>query len=285
MKYTFPLAVLITLTAILMSILAALHRAGTFPEQILLMAISVIMVLAVHFLPSISRRFPAWILWSGCFACAIFGHLTFLTHSALDASQNRVQQSVQVRSTDAQIKAVKDALSAISARPVAVVAAEMANTDDWKRVVALREELRQSKRADGLRDELVRLSAVTADAVVANSADPVTSRIASITGLSEAGITITIGLLFSILLELTGAFLWFETLRRQPVTLPVTTVTESVTTQVTAQVTQVSADLSRLLEAIQARQCKTTVRSIRTFLHCSQQKAMMLRREILANSY
>jgi len=281
MKYTFPLAVLITLTAILMSILAALHRAGTFPEQILLMAISVIMVLAVHFLPSISRRFPAWILWSGCFACAIFGHLTFLTHSALDASQNRVQQSVQVRSTDAQIKAVKDALSAISARPVAVVAAEMANTDDWKRVVALREELRQSKRADGLRDELVRLSAVTADAVVANSADPVTSRIASITGLSEAGITITIGLLFSILLELTGAFLWFETLRRQPVTLPVTTVTESVTTQVTAR----SADLSRLVEAIQARQCRTTVRSIRTFLHCSQQKAMMLRREILANSY
>ena len=283
MKYAivFFLAVLITVTAILMSIIAAINRGGGFTEQILLISLSVIMVLAVHFLPAISRRLPAWILWFGCLLCAIFGHLTFLTHSVLNASESRVQRSVQVRSTDAQIKAVKDALSAISARPAAVVAAEMANTNDWKRVVALREELRQSKRADGLRDELVRLSAVTAEAVVANSADPVTSRIASITGLSEAGITITIGLLFSILLELTGAFLWFETLRRQPVTLPVTTVTESVTTHVTAR----SADLSRLVEAIQARQCRTTVRSIRTFLHCSQQKAMMLRREILANSY
>ena len=284
MKYTivFPLAVLITITAVLTSIVAAIHRGGTFIEQILLIAISMVMVLAVHFLPAISRRLPAWILWFGCLLCAIFGHLTFLTHSTSNASQIRVQQSVQVQSTQKQIEAVREALGTISARPVSVVAAEIGETGDWKRLVALREELKQAKRADGLRDELVRLSAVTTDAVVAGAADPVIGRIAAITGWSEAGVTISIGMLFSILLELTGAFLWFETLKRQQsqiqaVTLPVTTVTESVTTQVT----HVSGDLSRLLGAIQSGQCHTTVASIRTFLNCSQQKAMTLRREII----
>jgi hypothetical protein len=288
MKYSMVrlLAIFVTGTATLMATIAAINRGGTFIEQALLVSISIIMVLAVHFLPAISRRTSSWILWFGCLLCAIFGHLTFLTHSTIRAGEVRVQQSALMSATQNQILATRSALDAISARPVVVVAAEIAQTNSWRESTALREELKQAKRADALRDELMRLSAVTSTTLITNATDPVTSRVAAVTGLSEAAITIGVGLLFSILLELTGTFLWFEALRDKPqyentVQLAAPRVTTSVTTAVTTQVTRIVDDVSQLREAIQLGQCRTTVASIRSFLNCSQQKAMTLRREII----
>lgn len=287
------LAILVTLTAATMAAAAAVNRGGTFVEQGMLIVLSVIMVLGVHLLPAISRRWAAWVLWAGCLVCAVFGHLTFLTHSSLGANQARVQQSVQLAGTQRQIEMVRESLAAISARPVTVVAAELAQTDDWQARIALKEELSQAKRADTLRNELMRLNEVAAGAVTASAADPVISRIASVTGLSEAGITLGIGMLFSVLLELVGAFLWFEAMKRYPSSLPESRVTHSVTTGVTTsvthamttQVTQVMDDAERLRSAIVNGECRATVADIRAFLHCSQNRAMALRREILALSY
>ena len=293
------LAVLITVTAALMAAIAAINRGGTFVEQGLLVVLSVIMVLGVHLLPAISRRVPSWVLWAGCLLCAIYGHLTFLTHSTLGAGQARVQQSVQLAGTQRQIDAVRESLGAISARPVTIVAAELAQTKDWQARIALKEELSQAKRADSLRNELMRLNEVAAGAVTANSADPVISRIMAVTGFSEAGVTLGIGMLFSVLLELVGTFLWFEALKDRPsmtslicdpmsdpmdkpqVTHSVTTgVTTSVTRSMTTHVTQVMDDAARLREAIVNGECRATVASIRAFLHCSQNRAMELRREM-----
>lgn len=286
------LAIIITLTAILMTSVAAINRGGTFIEQILLVSISIIMVLAVHFLPSISRRAFAWMLWTGCFICAIFGHLTFLTHSTMQAGENRAQQSFMMKSIEMQIDSTRSALNAISARPVAVVSSELAQTDGWRQTIALREELKQAKRADALRDELIRLSAVNADTLVTASADPVMGRVATVTGFSQAAITLGVGLLFSILLELTGAFLWSEVLRSKielvneatSVTQNITnSVTHAVTHSVTARVTQPLDSIAHLRKAISENRCRPTVAGIRTFLNCSQQRAMALRKEILEN--
>jgi len=290
MKYNMVrvLAIFVTVTAALMAAIAAINRGGTFVEQGLLVVLSVIMVLGVHLLPAISRRVPSWVLWAGCLLCAIYGHLTFLTHSTLGAGQARVEQSVQLAGTQRQIDVVRESLNAISARPVTTVAAELAQTKDWQARIALKEELGQAKRADSLRNELMRLNEVAAGAVTVNSADPVISRIMAVTGFSEAGVTLGIGMLFSVLLELVGTFLWFEALkqdsgfgiqdsglRMQAVTTGVTT---SVTRSMTTHVTQVMDDAAQLREAIENGECRATVASIRAFLHCSQSRAMELRR-------
>ena len=288
------LAILITLTAILMTSIAALNRGGTFIEQILLVSLSIIMVLAVHFLPAISRSASAWILWTGCLLCAIFGHLTFLTHSTISAGEVRVLHSAQMIATQNQIAATRGALEAISARPVTVIAAELGQAVKWREIVALREELKQARQADLLRNELVRLSAVTT-ATVTNATDPVTNRVAAITGISEASITIGVGMLFSVLLELTGAFLWFEALKQDSGggiqdegrmqdggDLALSVVTMGVTTRTTTHVTQVTDTVSQLRRDILTGQCRPTVAAIRNHLHCSQVKAMALRREIMS---
>jgi len=292
MKYNMVrvLAIFVTVTAALMAAIAAINRGGTFVEQGLLVVLSVIMVLGVHLLPAISRRVPSWMLWAGCLLCAIYGHLTFLTHSTLGAGQARVQQSVQLAGTQRQIDAVKESLNAISARPVTIVAAELAQTKDWQARIALKEELGQAKRADSLRNELMRLNEVAAGAVTANSTDPVISRIMAVTGFSEAGVTLGIGMLFSVLLELVGTFLWFEVLKQdsgfriQDAEFGMQTVTTGVTTSVTrsmtTHVTQVMDDAALLREAIVNGECRATVASIRAFLHCSQSRAMELRREM-----
>lgn len=280
------LAVLATLTACLMAIVAAINRGGTVIEQVLLVLMSVMMVLAVHFLPAISRRFSTWLLWTGCFSCAVFGHLTFLTHSSLNAVETKVLQSAQMSALQNQIAVTRESLNAISARPLAVVAAELAQTDNWKMRTALRSELEQARHAEALRDDLVRLSAAQT-AVVTSSGDPVISRIATVTGFSDAVISVTIGMLFSVILELTGTLLWFEALKKpapaenQPVTVVTTDVTTAVTTHHVTRVTEVTAHLAKLKTAVDTGACRPTVAAIRAYLNCSQDKAINLRRELL----
>ena len=291
-------AVFTTLTALLMAAIAAINRGGTFMEQILLVMLSVMMVLGVHLLPAISRRLSTWLLWFGCFVCAIFGHLTFLTHSTLNAVETRTAQSAQLTGIQNQIALTRESLSAISARPVSIVAAELAQTRDWKLRPSLRTELDQAKRAEALRADLVRLSA-SSTAVVTNAGDPVMNRIAAVTGLSEQMIGIGVGVVFSVILELVGALLWFEVFKTNPPalspTLPdfiggsvadsgMTGVTTAVTVQTITQVTEMTDHVSRLRFAIESGDCRPTVAAIRAYLNCSQERAMNLRREVLRNS-
>ena len=292
-------AVFTTLTALLMAAIAAISRGGTFMEQILLVMLSMMMVLGVHLLPTISRRLSTWILWFGCFVCAIFGHLTFLTHSTLNAVETRTAQSAQLTGIQNQIALTRESLSAISARPVSIVAAELAQTRDWKLRPALRTELDQAKRAEALRADLVRLSA-SSTTVVTNAGDPVMNRIAAVTGLSESVIGIGVGVVFSVILELVGALLWFEVFKTNPpsptltdfmggsVTDSVMTgVTTAVTVQTITQVTETTDHVSRLKIAIESGDCRPTVAGIRAYLNCSQERAMNLRREVkkIADGY
>ena len=272
------LATLITITAAMMTAVAAMHRGGTLLEQLLLVTMSVTIVLAVHFLPAISNRKSAWAIWIGCLICAIYGHLTFLTHASIEAAEVRSQQSALVQGTKQQIETVREALQAIEARPIATVAAELAVTDDYRMRAALREEIAQGRRAETLRADLVRLSAVSTEAEVTNATDPVTSRIASVAGVAETTVTVIIGMFFSILLELAGTFLWAEALRRKnAVTTSVTGVTTAVTEELVDTITTVR-------EAVLAGNCRPTVASIRRFVGCSQERAQELRRNLRGES-
>lgn len=279
------LAVFVTLTAASMTAVAALDRGGTMIDKMLLAAMSLVIVLAVHLLPAVSRRPAAWLVWIGCLLCAIFGHLTFFTHASLRAGDNRAQQSALAVGTERQVEATREALANIKARPVAVVAAELALASDRRSRAALREEIAGGKHAEVLRDDLVRLSVVLSTANVSGAVDPVTARLSLVTGWSESAVAIVIGLTFSILIELIGALIWYEALR--PSRVSVVTVATPVTTHVTTHVTPATTPatpvinpVTTLQEAIQSGECRGTVSGIREFLGCSQSRAIELRRAL-----
>lgn len=268
-----PIAIFVTSTAVTMTAIAAWDRGGTFADKAVLVAMSVVIVVAVHLLPAMSRRSVTWLVWMGCLVGAIYGHLTFFTNSAQRAADNRAQQSALAVGTQRQIDTAKDALSRITARPVTIVTAELAVTEDRRERAALREEIAQGKRAQVLLDDLARLSAVSTTAQIPVT-DPVTARLAAVTGWNESQVAVAIGLTFSILLELIGALLWYEAMRRE------TTVIEPLSNGTTC-VTQPVTDIVTMLRgAVTAGECQKSVRGIRKFLGCSQEQAMILNREI-----
>lgn len=284
------LAVFVTLTAAAMTAVAAWDRGGTGIDKALLVAMSVVIVLAVHLLPALSRRPVVWLVWVGCLLCAIYGHLTFLTHASLRASDTRAEQSALAVGTERQIAATREALNGIKARPVATVAAELAVSADRRERAALREEIAEGRRAERLRDELVRLSGVATTAQVSGAADPVTARLAIVTGWTESGVAVVIGMTFAILLELIGALLWYEAIGQSAGAATVAgpeevTIHLPVTDHVTEAVTHPATDtLAGVQAAIMAGKCRATVASIREFVGCSQSRAMELRRELVGVS-
>jgi hypothetical protein len=255
--YIIIFAIFVTMTSISMTAVAAWDRGGTLLDKSLLISMSVVIVLAVHLLPAISRRSSAWVVWSVCLVCSIYGHLTFLTHANIRAGEIMAQQSVLNIGIDNQAAIVKAALAQIKARPVTEVMAQLSQTEDKRVRAALREEIAEGKKAETLRDELIRLSQVSTSAKVEGANDPLTAKLSNVFGWNKEAIFVVIGLTFSILVELVGALIWYEALRpsvkesedREVVSQLLAqsknkSVTHSVTQNVTGVTTDVTTDIT-----------------------------------------
>lgn len=284
-----PIAAFVTLIACAMAGVAAWDRGGTLVDRTLLVAISVVIVLAVHLLPGISKRPVTWLIWSACLFAAIYGHLSFITYASQRAAISRANESAVTVGTQQQIEAVKSALNGIQARPIAIIAAELAEAEGWKRRSALKLELDEAKRAEQLKLQLASLYATATTARTTVLSDPVIARVSAISGLPEAQISIGIGLMLSVLVELVGALLWNEALKSNinsnaPVIQEVAQeekANNEAVTKVMATITGPADPVALVRYAITTGKCKVTVASIREFLHCSQEKAMAVRREVL----
>jgi len=263
-----------------MAAVAALDRGGTVLDRGLLAALSVAIVAGVHLIPALSRRKLAWLLWAGCLLGTVYGHLTLFVHASMRAGEAQAHQSAAVTGTGRQVGAVRDALAAITARPVAVIAGQLANTQGRRERAALRLELAEAQRAASLRDELVRLAATQTQAEVTGATDPVIARLAVTLGSNEASISLAVGLLFSLLVELLGALLWIEALSRPSETPQDYLKTFAPSPTPGWDEAAASNPLADLRAAIKAGELKPTVAGIRAFVGCSQAKAMELRRAI-----
>lgn len=265
------LAVFVTVTALAMTAVASWDRGGTAVDRLLLVSLSIALCLGTHLIPAISKRKLAWLLWAGCLLGTVYGHVTFFTHASLRANELRVQHSVLMVGVGRQIAAIRESLESIKARPIATVADELSvSRDKWQRR-ALREELAEAKRAAALRDELVSLSGAATTAEVMDAVDPVTARLVAVTGSNEASIVLLVGLGFSILLELMGALLWFEVLRPHQ---------GFIASESNAPIPD-DDPITVLKAAIDSGKCRATVSGIRSFLGCSQAKAIVLRRALI----
>jgi hypothetical protein len=309
------LASFLTLSACLMAAAAAFDRGGTAVDKGLLIVMSIMIVLAVHLIPAISHRPISWVIWTGCLCCAIFGHLTFLIHANLRAGEALAQQSSLAVGTNNQIKAVREALEQVKARPLTVISAQLAQESDRRVRYALKEEMSASKKAEQLRDELVHLARISTAAKKDAAIDPVMSKLAQVSGFSQGGISVMIGLMFAILIEVLGALVWVEALRPSGHihndnncvgTTKVNIVTRHVPGNVPINVTgnmpgnvsvnmprnvsgNVSANVSdmgldknladaivTLKAAILEGKCKVTVNGIQRFFRCGRGKAQRL---------
>ncbi len=268
---TWIFACVVTATAMGMAAVAGWDRGGSGIDRALLVALSVTICMGTHLIPAMSRRKVAWLLWAGCLVGTVYGHVTFFVNSSIRAGLVRAQTSAQVTGTEKQLEAVREVLSQIRARPIATVAAELSGARQWRRRRALELELAEAERAAHLRDELVQLTATATAAVVTATENPVTKRVATVTGRNPASIDVVTGVGFSILLELVGALLWVEILRR-----PVETPSDKKKSPTAPGV------LTELREAVDNGTCKPTVAGIRVFMGCGQARAMALRRQLFS---
>ncbi|OIQ96347.1 hypothetical protein GALL_216240 [mine drainage metagenome] len=268
------MAIIITAIALVMSGMAGWYRGSSLLDRMLLISISVAISACSHLIPSISKSRVAWALWSCCFIGALYSHLTFFSYTSLHAGDDRSEHSVQVSMAEQQIRAAREALALITARPLVVVASELAVTKNWRRRNALSAELSEAKRASALRDEIVTLLGVARVAEVTSATDPVTVGIARVTGITEQSIAFFSAFGFSVLLELLGAFLWYQSFQGQ-----------QEKPQLVNNSPTEDQSISRLRKEVAAGQVEPTVKAIRVFLRCSQTKAMEVRRKIVTESY
>lgn len=264
------LAVFVTGTAMAMAALAAWDRGGYVIDRVLLVAMSIAICAGTHLIPALTKRKFAWLLWAGCLLGTVYGHLVFFTHASIRAGESRAQHSMHMVGVAHQAEAVQAALDGIAARPVAVVAAELAGSQSSRQRSALRLELAEARRATSLRDELVVLAGTATTVQVTAFSDPVTARLSALLGSNEASIAILVGIGLSILLELVGALLWCEALR----------LDGDVLKDEGAGLTKPDS-LDKLKAAVSAGFCKPTVVGIRNYLGCGQARAMEMRRKLL----
>jgi len=272
-------AILVSITAVGMAVVAAWDRGGTVIDRSLYISISALVVLSVHLLPSFSKRGVAWFIWIGVFLCALYGHLTFFTHSSNRAGQLRPATAQEVMGLEQQKQSIINAISSIQARPLVLVADEIAKTTNPLQLKALRIERKESKRLEKYQDDLIALDITISNAKVTATEDPVLSLLARVMGSNVSNISVSIALLFSILLELVGTLLWYEVLVPSSNELqPKEPAPEEVDSETTIDST--IDPVAKLKAAIKAGKCKPTVTGIRQYLSCGQDKAHMYKKAL-----
>ncbi|TCK97128.1 hypothetical protein [Paraburkholderia sp. BL9I2N2] len=238
------LAVTATGTAVCLSVLAGWQRGGTLPERVVWVAIGVVLVVSAHLLPTLLRRTPVkvrlmgYLLWGACMVTACYGHATFFTLA-------------QQHAGDVRASAVTDDVTDIAARPTRALTPVMEERATVTRELALAKVRHCSRDCAGLEARRVTLAAKV-DALNAEAdeirrqqaghdrvmavrdalrADPVTSRLATLFGVSTARVDMLSGLAFAAVLEGVACLFWTVALRSTSLPASVPVVSEAMPTE------------------------------------------------------
>ncbi|MGX5885577.1 hypothetical protein MJS38_32865, partial [Burkholderia gladioli] len=328
-RLALALSIGATGTAVILSILTGLQRGGTLPERLVWVAVGIVLVVSAHLLPALVRTAPlavrgvAGVLWIGCMAGACYGHATFFVLAQRHAGELRANSIAAGSLTPSgrSLTAVMAERASVTAQ-LAVIDAKHCTGDcrtlDGRRLTltakldALNAEAGDVRRDEAERDRVI----AQRDALLA---DPVTSRLAPLLGVTATRLDLLSGMSFAVVLEGVACLLWTVALRPAPTsavpaaTLPVVTPVAAVATSTERAVTTVTArdgakvigrrvasqrrgmpatdasstgtevtdvELTRLAQAIAAGQVRATVADIRRHMGCSQAKAATLRRQL-----
>lgn len=234
-RLALGLAVVMTGAGLVMAAAAALERAGTPMDKLLLTITAVGLALGAHLLPSLAqRRAVVWLLWLGCLVATLYGHAHFFAAASQRAGQQRAEQVDEGRTA----AALQAQLAAVAARPQTTVATDLASltgriaqteaalarcqrstphgcaslnatlTSLRAKAQALEEELTQAHQAAQLRGQLTATAMHTDAQRAGAAADPIDRALASLTGLPPNHVGLGAVALQALLLELLAATLW-----------------------------------------------------------------------------
>jgi hypothetical protein len=290
------MAAVATSTAVCMSILAGWQRGGWITERLVWVAIGVVLVTGAHLLPALYRLAPVsvrcagTVLWLACMATACYGHVTFFLHAQQHAGGLRVASIV--------------APPILPQRSLTIVMDERANVVGRLATLRYRRCIRDCALLDGRRATLtarldaldaeaaeVRRAQVEADRVIGQRdlamTDPVTCRLATVTGMKAPQLELLAGLGFALVLEFLACLLWWIALRPHELLATVTNDHDASDVVVSdplgslATVTEPETEVTKLARDIEAGLARPTVADIRRHLRCSQAKAAVLRRQFV----
>lgn len=239
-------AALTSATGLLMAGASALERGGSVLDRVLIAAVSCMLVLGAHLLPTLSRSMLARTLWIGCLLLTAWSHAAFFTAAAQRAGSVRADSVV----TSAQARALQTELEAIAARPLAQVSADLAAAQARvtsadlalqrcrkalpeaasaspiacvrplemlgvasRQVEALVVEEGEARRAATLRQRLVEAAGREDQARDQASVDPVTAALSTLLGLTVGSAGVVVAVLSAVVVELLAALLWTLGLR------------------------------------------------------------------------
>jgi hypothetical protein len=287
-------AVAATGTALCVSVLSGWQRGGWLTERLVWIAIGVVLVSSAHLLPALCRtapiavRFAGTVLWLACMVTAGYGHATFLLLSQSHAGILRAE------SIPAHNPRSHRSLTAVMAERASVTS-ELAIADarqcprDCPSLRARRAGL--SARLDALDaevSEVRRLQAIEDGNAARRDAardDPVMVRLAALCGVAAPKLDLLAGLIFAAVLESVACLLWWIALQPLPDCNPAVAgseICEPVTPDLAGSslATAPETELARLTRDIGAGLVHPTVSGIRRHLHCSQARALALRRQL-----
>lgn len=324
----FWVATLATTTALCLSVLAGWQRGGTLPERVVWISTGIVLLICAHLLPALIRGSPVTIrlagtlLWGACMVTTCYGHVIFFVFA-------------QQHAGDARVSAAAPDIADIAARPprtLAAVTEERTTVTHQLALAQARHCARDCTVLDGKRATLAaKLDALNAEAddIRRNEArrdraatrrdalraDPVTSRLAVILGVSRARIELLSGLGFAAVLEGVACLLWTVAFR-SPQSSPALSATAVVPAAREAAAPAVTPgharetvsretgagshvppdadtamlprtgladdDVMQLARDVADGRVRPTVADIRVHLGCSQARALALRRRLTA---
>lgn len=239
-------AALTSATGLLMAGASALERGGSVLDRVLIAAISCMLVLGAHLLPTLSRSMPVRALWIGCLLLTAWSHAAFFAAAAQRAGSARADSVT----TSAQARALQTELEAIAARPLAQVSADLAAAQARvisadlalqrcrkalpeaasasptacarpleavggasRQVEALAVEEGEARRAAALHQRLVEAAGREDQARDQAAVDPVTAMLSTLLGLKAGSAGVAVAVLSAVVVELLAALLWTLGLR------------------------------------------------------------------------
>jgi hypothetical protein len=222
-------------------------------DQLLITATAVALALGAQLLPAFGRSRPGvWLLWLACLVATLYGHAHFFAASGQRAGEARAEALaeplpmaawrtelaaiqarplatlaaeealVQARAAQAELslhrcerqaEALAKATAASRADPGACESARVGWAVQQSRLDAVRVELAEARRAQGLRAQLSAAATAWNVARAQAQQSAVDTAFAQITGLPLAGFGLFSSLAQSLLLELLAALLWWVAAR------------------------------------------------------------------------
>ncbi|HDR8918806.1 TPA: hypothetical protein QDA94_004128 [Burkholderia vietnamiensis] len=226
-----------TSTSAWISIVAGIERGGTSAERIAWAAVALVVLLAAHLLPALTRgeplqlKLPAMALWLVCLVGTGYGHATFFLSAQQHAGARRASaiETVEPNApTQAELGRPRDVVARDQARVTQLLANARAESCVTRcaQLRARREALAAQLTALGVEAEMAQRREQAADRVEAERQltrarkdkariDPVTSRVAQLFALSCDGVDLAIALLFGLLLECVACLGWLQGLPRR----------------------------------------------------------------------